>query len=122
MSRQESFLDGVRYSHHAGGGVRGARQHTVEAHLGAQKVGHLFWDEAGGVGAVAVRDEYLRRGIGRGMWEHARAVAAASGGKIPEPKHSTDRSLEGDAWAQAVGGHVPPLRRRVAEWEITPPS
>jgi hypothetical protein len=43
------------------------------------------------------------------MYFHAKRTAAHTRG-VKEPKHSRDRTNEGDAWARTVGGALP--RRR----------
>lgn len=44
---------------------------------------------------------FPRSGIGRGLWNHAQEAGL-------EPRHSPTRTDQGDAWAHAVGGRVPP--------------
>lgn len=84
--------------------------HSVVARdQNADVVGVMHWrkrssggENAGQVDWVEVDPSYRRLGIGRQMWEHAQGL-----GLRPSPKHSTDRTDSGDAWARSVGGRVP---------------
>lgn len=40
-------------------------------------------------------------GVGTGMWEYAHAAGL-------KPKHSAERTEEGERWAKHVGGDLPP--------------
>jgi GNAT superfamily N-acetyltransferase len=74
--------------------------HPVES-----MVGELSWYEPHGtIGSVEVDPNHRRRGVATAMLRHAEKVRG-------KPLiHSQDRTEEGDAWAHAVGGHVPPRR------------
>jgi GNAT superfamily N-acetyltransferase len=74
-------------------------------------VGSLRWgveqdDDSAAVGALVVTPEYRRRGIATGLWAAAHAYAERYG--LPAPRHSEERSDDGDAWARSVGGELPP--------------
>ena len=73
-----------------------------------QPTGWLQWDTADHperpdtVSWVDVDPDFRRHGIGAAMWEHAKNFN-------PDLVHSPQRSIEGDDWAHAVGGHLPAL-------------
>jgi len=70
--------------------------------------GQMHWRKksrggtAGQVDWISVEPEHQRQGVGRQMWEHANSL-----GLRPSPKHSNERTDEGDAWARSVGGRLP---------------
>ena len=65
-------------------------------------------DEDGMVTWVEVKPAWQRKKVATTMWELAHQVAAEQGWHSPH--HTADRTLEGDAWAQAVGGELPDLK------------
>lgn len=70
------------------------------------KVGHIQWHEGTGeLLSVDVNDAYQRRGIATALHRMATQLSGEYG--VPAPKHSADRSDQGDAWAKAVGGPLP---------------
>ncbi|SRR6266536_655050 len=70
-------------------------------------VGHLRWSiEDGELFFVLVDAAFRRMGVASVLWKVAGEVAEARG--WPRLRHSDSRSVEGDAWARAVGGHLPP--------------
>lgn len=87
--------------------------HTLRAYVGRREVGKMHWYKQASTGTlehaqgeihmIKVDPVYQRQGIGRGMWDEAQQYS-------PAPVHSPFRSDEGDAWAQRVGGIVPPRR------------
>jgi hypothetical protein len=58
-------------------------------------------DEHGGREIVDVNAVFPRQGIGTGMYNYAQQAGL-------NPRHSTWRTDEGDAWARKVGGDLPP--------------
>lgn len=75
---------------------------------GSWPIGWLSWDvedEGGVVGFVYVLPWWRRRGLARLLWQQADQIAHREG--WPSPRHSPVRSLEGDAWAIGIGGHLP---------------
>lgn len=112
-------LNGIQFSFHRADNDK-FREHEVWAH-DISETGAPVWDKDAdepktGVGvllihpktnrieSVRVDPSHQRRGIATEMFN----VAIQRLGK--EPKHSSDRSDEGDAWARSVGGTLP--RRR----------
>ena len=73
-----------------------------------QPTGFLQWDTAehperpNTISWIDVDPDFRRQGIGAAMYEHAKRFN-------PDLQHSEQRSIEGDDWAHAVGGHLPPL-------------
>jgi hypothetical protein len=84
--------------------------HRVRAFAagGAVKVGDLLWTSKE-VSNIGVAADQQRRGVATGMWQEAHRLAAENA-RVPQPKHSSDRTAAGDAWARSVGGRLP--RRR----------
>jgi GNAT superfamily N-acetyltransferase len=74
-------------------------------------VGYLKWhtetEDDGTVLDVFVSDGHRRQGVATVLWQVAHEIAVERG--WPLPKHSSERSIEGDAWARAVGGDLPDL-------------
>ena len=80
--------------------------HRVEARLDGVCVGSLEWScHSGFVQLVEVREDLRRRGIATELW--FRALRASREHSWRAPRHSTQRSPSGDAWARSVGGLVP---------------
>ena len=83
------------------------RTHQIRAKNDAGDViGAMTWN-AKEIGKVF--SDRKRQGVATAMWEEAHRLAGESN-RIPTPKHSGQRTDEGDAWARAVGGRLP--RRR----------
>jgi len=79
--------------------------HVLTARVGDEQVGKLRWS-ATSVRGIDVPEEHQRQGIATALWEHGQSLAAENP-KIPAPKHSSDRTRAGDAWARSVGGRLP---------------
>jgi hypothetical protein len=83
-------------------------RHVVKAFLGDgdTPLGSMGWT-SDGITSIDVYDpNNTRKGIATAMWEHGHRLAEENA-RIPKPKHSSDRTREGDAWARAVGGRLP---------------
>jgi GNAT superfamily N-acetyltransferase len=73
-----------------------------------KRVGDIRWHkETGVIDSLYIKPSHRRQGV-------ATALYHATSQYGPPAQHSDARSEEGDAWAAKVGGHVPPLRERVA--------
>jgi GNAT superfamily N-acetyltransferase len=85
----------------------GARRpvHKVAAVRDGQPLGSMVWSSRA-IQNIEVEPEHQRQGIGRALWNEGHRLAQDNA-RIPAPKHSTDRTDQGDAWAKAVGGRVP---------------
>lgn len=86
----------------------GTPLHQVTAHHEDLQVGAMSWN-ARGVHGIETQPGFKRHGIATGMWREGQRLAQENA-RIPAPRHSPDRTIQGDAWAKAVGGRVP--RRR----------
>lgn len=73
------------------------------------ELGRLVWN-ARRIGNVEVNPENRRQGIATTMYKHAQLLAELNT-RIPQPKHSDDRTKSGDAWARAVGGKLPRMKK-----------
>lgn len=72
-------------------------------------MGRMVWNSRS-ILNIDVEPEHARRGVATAMWNegHRRAEQSA---RIPQPKHSSDRTAMGDAWAKSVGGRLPRKKR-----------
>jgi len=74
-------------------------------------LGNLSWDaRSGRVSNLGTDQAYESLGVATHLWEHANKIAESMG--IKAPKHSNDRTPQGDAWATSVGGAKPKNNRR----------
>jgi ribosomal protein S18 acetylase RimI-like enzyme len=90
-------------------------EHEITAVANSGQVGRLVWDANDGeISHLHVGEKMRRRGIATSMWDTAHEEAETRG--IIPPKHSSSRTEAGDAWARAVGGHVPGLKDDVDGW------
>ena len=78
-----------------------------------ESVGHMRYGHDGTVQNITVSEPHQRKGVATAMWNHASLMG--SKGEAPEPKHSVQRTSQGDAWAKAVGGHTPEVVRDMSE-------
>lgn len=69
---------------------------------GDKELSRIMIDHDGMVQWVGTKPGHRRKGYARQLWDHL----VASG---IDPKHSAQRYPDGDKWAHAVGGYVPPL-------------
>jgi hypothetical protein len=97
---------GVQFQYHPP--EMGTGSHRITAQSGGKYAGHLLWSSTQ-VRNIDVAPTMQRQGIGTAMWNEGHRLAAENA-RIPKPKHSPDRTNEGDAWARSVGGRLP--RRR----------
>ena len=72
----------------------------VTAMHGKKPAGMLDMHADGEIAMVSVPDKYRRKGIARSMYRYAKKRGY-------NPSHSSERTNDGDAWARAVGGHMP---------------
>jgi len=81
--------------------------HHIEVHDSeGTQVGNLHWSKkTGQILDVRVAKEHRRQGVATAMYRMATQLAGERG--VAAPKHSNDRSDQGDAWAKAVGGRLP---------------
>lgn len=80
----------------------GDEQHMITAMHGEQKVGSLRWYPKEITG-VDVDAEHQRKGVATAMWNMGQEIR-------PRPKHSAERTGQGQLWAKAVGGRLPRWR------------
>lgn len=62
----------------------------------------IMLGETGEVMWVGTHPNHRRKGYARTLWDHLVSEGV-------NPQHSAQRYPDGDKWAHAVGGHVPPL-------------
>lgn len=92
--------------------------HKVEAYDAGDWAGELKWHpKTGEIKNLFVEANVRRQGIGTGLWNEAQRIATSERGIVP-PKHSADRTDDGDAWAKKIGGALPKrLRNTTHNWE-----
>ena len=78
--------------------IRALSQHGSE-------LGSMLWSSKE-IRNIGVTPGQERRGIATAMWHEGHRMAAENP-KIPQPKHSKQRTKAGDAWARSVGGRLP---------------
>jgi GNAT superfamily N-acetyltransferase len=85
----------------------GPISHTITAHTDkGNKAGSLEWNKSSGkIEDIDVHPEARRQGIASHMWDLAHQVSQET--STPAPRHSPERTPDGDAWAKSVGGRIP---------------
>jgi len=88
----------------------GSPSHSIRVPLGENELGQsrsamMSWNSKGITG-IEVPPDHQRKGIASAMWAEGHRLAETERG-IPAPKHSSDRTDAGDAWARSVGGRLP---------------
>lgn len=84
------------------------RQHPHFFILSDKKSGKMLanmnLDAEGKVQGVETHPDYRRQGLATKLWNYAKERSDMG---IPEPKHSSARTKEGEEWAKKVGGELP---------------
>jgi hypothetical protein len=100
----EDHLNGVQFEYHPP--EMGNESHRIIARQeNGGYAGHMLWSSKQ-VRNIDVAPAVQRQGVATGMWNEGQRLAAENS-RIPAPKHSTQRTNEGDAWARSVGGRLP---------------
>ena len=109
MTRNNADFHGYTFTHSPSEPFLGGEYHKVTAlDSSGQEAGSLYWDkESGRIRNINTNMAHRGKGVATGMYRFAQKLAAASGGSIPSPEHSEERTEAGDAWARSVGGHLP---------------
>jgi 8-oxo-dGTP diphosphatase len=96
-------------------------RHVIETFHGDDRVGELNWYGTTGVIHhlnVAGEEDQRSSGLGNGQEHQHKGIATAMWNwgqeMTPKPRHSEDRTEQGDAWAKSVGGPRPRMRRQAA--------
>lgn len=77
--------------------------HIVEASREGNPVGKLIWSaKTKEIRNIEVDSDHRRQGVATAMWNYANDL------DVPKPKHSSDRTEAGDAWARSVSRRLPP--------------
>lgn len=81
--------------------------HRVTAKSGETTLGEMTWNSR----SILKIDvpEHTRQGVATSMWNEGHRLAEQNA-RVPKPKHSSDRTAMGDAWAKSVGGRLPRKR------------
>jgi ribosomal protein S18 acetylase RimI-like enzyme len=76
----------------------------------ARPMGNIQWNkDTGEIISIGVKRKYQRLGVANTLFHEAHKVAREQG--LAEPKHSEDRSDEGEIWVKQAGGEVPPRKK-----------
>jgi len=110
------FEPHIRFSQAGPYSNNGSKVHVVEvedhSHPDAPSIGKMGWHkDTGEITGISVHSKYRRLGVAATMFHEAKNLAREHG--LTEPVHSDDRTDEGDAWARAVGGTIPPTHKYV---------
>lgn len=90
-------------------------RHVITTYHGDKKVGELNWfGTTGMVHHVDVEPDHARHGVATAMWQWGQEMT-------PKPKHSSERTTQGDAWARSVGGPLPRRKQGSMEREAATP-
>lgn len=89
--------------------------HRIDVFNNSGAVGYIEWDiDSGEVEKIFVGTPYRRKGVGTTLWELATDWSERNGAE--PPAHSSRRSADGEAFAQAIGGHIPDLTDDIDGW------
>jgi len=73
---------------------------------GIRPISSLSWHhKTGEIRGVYTTPELQRQGVASSLFSEAQSIAGQRG--VSVPKHSSDRTTAGDAWARSVGGRLP---------------
>jgi len=93
----------LRLTTHELPGITSVRAHKRKKLLGEmQVVNEPGAPDHGTIWGMEVGEKHRRKGLATAMYQHAQR-------KGLNPQHSILRTEAGDKWAQAVGGHRPPI-------------
>lgn len=99
-------LQDVQFDFHPGERFVSPNRVTATDGSGNQ-IGSMDWHvKTGHVLDIRVDEDHQRQGVATGMWDAGHA-AAAGDRAVVQPRHSSERTGAGDAWAKAVGGRRP---------------
>ena len=74
--------------------------------------GTMEWHpKTGELKNIFVEPNLRRQGIATAMWSRAKEIASETRGVV-SPRHSPDRTDEGDVWAKSTGDKVPPRQSK----------
>jgi hypothetical protein len=80
-----------------------------------QIIGHMDWDPEGGeLSDLLVVSSHCRRGIATAMWKEGHLWAKDCSDVIA-PRHSADRTDDGEAWARTINKRLPKREDR-SDW------
>lgn len=96
-----SVLNDIQFTHEKYGSEHNVIARDTEGGF----VGNMRWSPQQ-VRNVMVNESHQRQGVATAMWNEGHRLASENA-RIPQPKHSPDRTNEGDAWARSVGGRLP---------------
>lgn len=116
MPRNEEFLAGLNYVPSNGVYNATVRAFTPDMDPETDRpAGLLRWSKTsrGEITMVSVGEGYQRQGLATELLSRGRAFAESTRG-VPRPKHSTDRTNAGEAWARSLGERLP---RREQRWD-----
>lgn len=97
----------------------GFNYHSVDTVLRREgdrvTMARMSWNSKRVLG-IDVPPEFRRQGIATALWNEGHRLASENQ-RVPAPKHSSDRTPAGDAWARSVGGPLPRRSRKSSGWQ-----
>ena len=95
----------------------GSPHHTVFAgELGNTRASLSWHHKTGEILDINVDPDIRREGVATAMYKHAQGLG------VVKPRHSSDRTDAGDAWAKSTGNRVPPRKQRGPDPEYYVPE
>ena len=103
MGRNTADFHGITFSHKDTQGTDGitvTANHPKKGIIGKLYLGNETKNGTRKIRNIYIRPEFRRQGIATGLYNYAVANEL-------KPRHSADRTDEGDAWAKSLGGWIP---------------
>lgn len=81
-------------------------------------IGTMTWHPiTGELKNIFVEPNWRRQGMATALWNQGKELSANTRGVV-QPKHSPDRTDEGDLWAKSTGDRVPEQKSKPTHrWE-----
>jgi GNAT superfamily N-acetyltransferase len=107
MGRSFSNFHGITYTYSDMGDL-----HYIEARSGDKKIGTINWEnDTGNITGLHVHPDFRRKGVATGLYNEAVRLSKGSD-DIPTPRITSDRSDEGEAWAQSLKQRIPKRKEK----------
>lgn len=102
MPANNADFNGINYRHLDSGrlGARVIAEHPEHGYVGHMLLLGLRGGSGRKIRDISVKPEFQRQGIATGMYRYAEAAGL-------KPKHSDQRTDQGEAWARSLGVRLP---------------
>jgi hypothetical protein len=104
------YVNGIQFHYDTPDLGKAKTTHRIQAFSGKASLGRMLWNSRS-ILNIDVEPQQARRGVATAMWQEGHRLAEQHA-RIPKPKHSSDRTAMGDAWARSVGGRLPRRARQ----------